>query len=96
MDYDLEKQEIKSKGKNAEGTVAISGDLAGAMHGKHIKFITTDTGAGVKHHGTILSESDIQIKTEQGDIEIQNLHANKKLSLQVKCESSCKRACTCK
>ncbi|MDG4953722.1 hypothetical protein NYR85_11070, partial [Actinobacillus equuli subsp. equuli] len=81
LDYDLEKQEIKSQGKNAEGTVAISGDLAGAMHGKHIKFITTDTGAGVKHHGTILSESDIQIKTEQGDIEVQNLHANKKIDL---------------
>lgn len=82
LEYDLKDHKVKGKKQHVgKNTIAISGELAGAMHGKHIQFITTDTGAGVKHQGTILSESDIQIKTEQGNVDVQNLHANKKIEL---------------
>lgn len=42
------------------------------MHGKNIKLIVTDKGAGVKHDGIILSENDIQIEMNEGDLELGN------------------------
>ncbi|MCK3655483.1 hypothetical protein A4G19_06865 [Pasteurellaceae bacterium Macca] len=46
--------------------IAILGTTAGAMHGKNIQLVVTDSGAGVKHDGVILSENDIKFDVNQG------------------------------
>lgn len=82
LEYDLTTHNVTGKNQSVnDGTVAISGELAGAMHGKHIQFITTDTGAGVKHQGTILSENDINITTKDGNIEVKKLYTKQKIGL---------------
>ncbi|WP_249961298.1 two-partner secretion domain-containing protein [Histophilus somni] len=61
------------KGKaSKDDEVAITGASTGAMHGKSIKLIVTDQGAGVKHDGIILSENDIKIESNKGDIDLGN------------------------
>ncbi|MGC6247390.1 YopT-type cysteine protease domain-containing protein [Bisgaard Taxon 45] len=72
--YDLNKHTIKEKNKvkAQDGEIAITGDSTGAMHGKNIKLIVTDQGAGVKHDGIILSEGDIHIELHEGDLELGN------------------------
>ncbi|VEI45582.1 protein PfhB2 [Actinobacillus equuli] len=87
LDYDLKTRDIKARENGTgnkfrikskdESEIAISGELAGAMYGKNIQFITTDSGAGVNHKGTILSEQDIKIATKEGSITVQKVHANK-------------------
>ncbi|WGE89975.1 filamentous hemagglutinin N-terminal domain-containing protein [Actinobacillus arthritidis] len=70
----------KATGKNQKAKkdeIAISGEVAGAMYGKNIQLITTDTGAGVNHQGAILSEKDIKIVTQTGDITVNEIHSNK-------------------
>ncbi|MCL7799680.1 hemagglutinin repeat-containing protein [Pasteurella multocida] len=73
-EYDLSKYELKkTSGENVSNDViAITGSSTGAMHGKNIKLIVTDKGAGVKHDGIILSENDIQIEMNEGDLELGN------------------------
>ncbi|SPY33682.1 YopT-type cysteine protease domain-containing protein [Pasteurella canis] len=73
--YDFKKREVTEKnGENVkEGTIAITGASTGAMHGKNIKLIVTDKGAGVKHDGIILSENDIHIELHDGDLEFGNV-----------------------
>ncbi|MBM2608587.1 YopT-type cysteine protease domain-containing protein [Pasteurella multocida] len=73
-EYDLSKHELKrTSGENVSNDViAITGSSTGAMHGKNIKIIVTDKGAGVKHDGIILSENDIQIEMNDGDLELSN------------------------
>ncbi|HDR1877388.1 TPA: YopT-type cysteine protease domain-containing protein [Pasteurella multocida] len=73
-EYDLSKHELKkTSGENVSNDViAITGSSTGAMHGKNIKLIVTDKGAGVKHDGIILSENDIQIEMNEGDLELGN------------------------
>ncbi|MGC6342649.1 YopT-type cysteine protease domain-containing protein [Bisgaard Taxon 45] len=72
--YDLNKHTIKEKNKvkAQDGEIAIIGDSTGAMHGKNIKLIVTEQGAGVKHDGIILSEGDIHIELHEGDLELGN------------------------
>ncbi|WP_075291725.1 YopT-type cysteine protease domain-containing protein [Histophilus somni] len=62
--------------------VAITGASTGAMHGKSIKLIVTEQGAGVKHDGIILSENDIKIESNKGDIDLgDKLQAKNEISL---------------
>ncbi|WP_224046036.1 YopT-type cysteine protease domain-containing protein [Pasteurella canis] len=77
--YDFKKREVTEKnGENVkEGTIAITGASTGAMHGKNIKLIVTDKGAGVKHDGIILSENDIHIELHDGDLEFGNTEQKK-------------------
>ncbi|MEN0107407.1 MAG: filamentous hemagglutinin N-terminal domain-containing protein, partial [Pseudomonas sp.] len=49
--------------------LAISGSAAGAMHGRFINLISSDSGAGVRHEGLILAARDIAISAD-GDIEL--------------------------
>ncbi|MDG6881365.1 p120 [Phocoenobacter uteri] len=79
-DYDVKTGQIQSKNK-ITNEVLISGDEAGAMHGKHIRFVTTDSGAGVRHNGIILSESDLDITTERGDVTLNKSTAKKNLNI---------------
>ncbi|MGY4676758.1 two-partner secretion domain-containing protein, partial [Pasteurella sp. P03HT] len=95
--YDFNKHQVTEKNDTAvpEGTIAITGASTGAMHGKNIKLIVTDKGAGVKHDGIILSEEDIHIELHDGDLDIGNttdktpintldrrLQANKKIEVK--------------
>ncbi|WP_424411398.1 YopT-type cysteine protease domain-containing protein [Pasteurella sp. PK-2025] len=70
--YDLNQHKVIEKGNSSSDTVAITGALTGAMHGKKINLIVTDEGAGVRHDGMILSESDIQIELNEGDLDLGN------------------------
>ncbi|WP_424404622.1 YopT-type cysteine protease domain-containing protein [Pasteurella sp. PK-2025] len=63
---------VEGKGIDAQGQLAITGASTGAMHGKSIKLIVTDNGAGVKHDGIILSEGDIHIELHDGDLDLGN------------------------
>lgn len=80
-EYDLNKHEVtKKNGVASNDEVAITGASTGAMYGKNIKLIVTDTGAGVKHDGIILSENDIKLESKEGDIDLGNkVRAKKKL-----------------
>ncbi|OOS02577.1 hypothetical protein B0190_07565, partial [[Haemophilus] ducreyi] len=55
---------------------AISGESAGSMYGRNIKFIVTDKGAGVNHQGVIFAEDDINILTNEGDSKLNKIHAD--------------------
>ncbi|MFC3814978.1 hemagglutinin repeat-containing protein [Lysobacter sp. GCM10012299] len=57
------------------GTVAVSGSAAGAMHGRNISLVSTESGAGVRHPGLIKGARDIVI-TSQGDIELSSVRAD--------------------
>ncbi|MDI2145854.1 filamentous hemagglutinin N-terminal domain-containing protein, partial [Pseudomonas sp. ITA] len=60
--------------------VAIDGALAGAMYGRNISLISTETGAGVRHAGLIRAAQDISISA-QGDISVGTLQAGNQASL---------------
>ncbi|TEW30120.1 YopT-type cysteine protease domain-containing protein [Histophilus somni] len=78
----LEVQKDSSTSQTSTEEVAITGASTGAMHGKSIKLIVTDQGAGVKHDGIILSESDIKIESNKGDIDLgDKLQAKNEISL---------------
>ncbi|MBR0573586.1 MULTISPECIES: filamentous hemagglutinin N-terminal domain-containing protein [Pasteurellaceae] len=79
--YDVVQQKITSKGEIVD-EVIISGEELGAMHGKHIQFVTTDSGAGIKHSNIILSESDIKFITDNGSIDLHSVHS--KNSIEIK------------
>ncbi|WP_101775382.1 YopT-type cysteine protease domain-containing protein [Pasteurella oralis] len=71
--YDFDKREVVKDSNSTSSTdIAITGASTGAMHGKNIKLIVTDKGAGVKHDGIILSEEDIHIEIHDGDVELGN------------------------
>ncbi|ANF67407.1 hypothetical protein A6041_01910 [[Haemophilus] ducreyi] len=55
---------------------AISGESAGSMYGRNIKFIVTDKGAGVNHQGVIFAEDDINILTDEGDSQLNKVYAD--------------------
>jgi filamentous hemagglutinin len=67
--YDAKtRTHIKNAGTGANApVVAIQGDLAGAMYGRMISLVSTETGAGVRHEGLIKAAKDITI-TADGDI----------------------------
>ncbi|WP_085509843.1 inositol polyphosphate kinase family protein [Burkholderia pseudomallei] len=48
----------ESKAPVQEG---ISGELLGAMHGRHIVLVSTESGVGVRHDGPIKSANDIRV-----------------------------------
>ncbi|NBI43813.1 filamentous hemagglutinin N-terminal domain-containing protein, partial [[Haemophilus] felis] len=70
--YDLNNHQVVEQKKETSSEIAITGSATGAMHGKKIKLMVTDQGAGVKHDGMILSESDIEIALQNGDADLGN------------------------
>ncbi|VEJ09589.1 two-partner secretion domain-containing protein [Actinobacillus delphinicola] len=79
--YDVKNRQVKSKNVT-NNDVVITGDEAGAMYGKRINFITTDSGAGVKHKGIILSESDLNFDTNKGSVDLDRTHAKRKIHVK--------------
>ncbi|MEI2455825.1 C80 family cysteine peptidase [Lysobacter firmicutimachus] len=65
--YDVGTREVR---KLADGAVegapqyAISGSAVGAMHGSAVQLISTESGLGVRHAGTITSSGDIHISSD--------------------------------
>ncbi len=79
--YDVKNR--KATSKNVKNTdVVITGDEAGAMYGKRINFIATDSGAGVKHKGIILSEDDLNFDTNKGKVELDRVQAKNKVDVK--------------
>ncbi|WP_249962597.1 YopT-type cysteine protease domain-containing protein [Histophilus somni] len=76
IDGDKTKLEVQKDSSSSQASgkeeVVITGASTGAMHGKSIKLIVTEQGAGVKHDGIILSENDIKIESNKGDIDLGN------------------------
>ncbi len=73
--YDPSTRSFTAK-PGAQGSgLAISGSAAGAMHGRFIHLISSDSGAGVRHEGLILAARDIRISAA-GDIELHDTGAN--------------------
>ncbi len=83
--YNVNKREVLQgeKYKAKANEVAIKGSLAGAMHGSRISLIATESGAGVQHDGVILSESDLDIFTDEGKVDLGGqIIAKDKIDLQ--------------
>ncbi|WP_249967711.1 YopT-type cysteine protease domain-containing protein [Histophilus somni] len=86
IENDKTKLEVQKDSSTSQASdkeeVAITGASTGAMHGKSIKLIVTDQGAGVKHDGIILSENDIKIESNKGDIDLgDKLQAKNEIAL---------------
>jgi filamentous hemagglutinin len=56
--------------------LAIDGSQLGSMYGGRIELIATDSGAGVRHQGNIISEQDLRISAA-GDLQIGAAQSNK-------------------
>lgn len=80
--YTVATRHADTNSSSAAGTpaVAIDGTLAGAMYGRNISLISTETGAGVRHAGLIRAAQDISISA-QGDISVATLQAGQQASL---------------
>lgn len=56
--------------------IAIDGSQLGSMYGGRIELVATDSGAGVRHQGNIISEQDLRISAA-GDLQIGAAQSNK-------------------
>jgi len=77
-DYNLSKRAHSVRTGTAEDTpaIAISGSQLGSMYGNRIQLISTESGAGVHHDGSIIGSQGIDI-TADGDIHLTSLAADK-------------------
>ena len=73
-DYNIEKREHSVREQTAEDSpaVAISASQLGSMYGNRIQLISTESGAGVHHEGSIIGGKGIEI-TANGDIHLTSL-----------------------
>ncbi|AKQ61578.1 Filamentous hemagglutinin [Bordetella hinzii] len=62
--HDLNDGRIVPQPSAASSRPAISASALGAMHGAHIRLEVTDSGAGVRLQGALLSSSDITIRAD--------------------------------
>ncbi|WP_271198565.1 hypothetical protein, partial [Pseudomonas turukhanskensis] len=72
--YDPSTRAFTAKAEAEGSGLAISGSAAGAMHGRFINLISSDSGAGVRHQGLIVAARDIQISAD-GDIALKDTGA---------------------
>lgn len=81
-DYDLSSREHAVRAAKGENTpaIAISGSSVGSMYGSRIQLISTESGAGVKHDGSIISASDIVISAS-GDISLAALKSERDITV---------------
>ncbi|KKF36277.1 hemagglutinin repeat-containing protein [Erwinia tracheiphila] len=76
-DYDTQSRSHTVRSHSGEGTpqVAISGTHLGSMFGNRVQLISTESGAGVTHTGSILGNNGIEI-TADGDIHLASLRSH--------------------
>ena len=81
-DYELASRShtVRSQGDGQGPAVAIDGSALGSMYGGKIQLISTESGAGVRHAGGIISSGDLEISAD-GDITLASLHSDKNITL---------------
>ncbi|ROR16964.1 filamentous hemagglutinin, partial [Comamonas sp. BIGb0124] len=60
---------------------AIDGSTLGAMYGRMIRFVSTESGLGVRHQGVVASTGDVRI-TAAGDLSVADVYAKVGLRLE--------------
>ena len=77
-DYDLSTREHRVRSKRADDTpaLAINASQLGSMYGNRIQLISTESGAGVHHDGSIIGSKGIEI-TADGDIHLTSIATDK-------------------
>ena len=75
-DYDTRSRTHQVRSASADDTpqVAIAGTALGSMYGSRIQLISTESGAGVVHSGSLVGENGIEISAD-GDIQLVGLKA---------------------
>ncbi|WP_253382080.1 two-partner secretion domain-containing protein [unidentified bacterial endosymbiont] len=71
---------VRSKGDKNTPSVAIDGSALGSMYAGKIQLISTESGAGVRHAGSIIASNNIEISAD-GDISLTTLHSDNDISL---------------
>ena len=84
-DYDPQSRTHRVRATESGDTpaVAISGSSMGSMYGSRIQLISTESGAGVRHEGSIISASDIEISAS-GDISLAGMQAGQDIEVSGK------------
>ena len=82
-DYELasRRHTVRSKGDGQGPAVAIDGSALGSMYGGKIQLISTESGAGVRHAGGIISSGDLEISAD-GNITLASLHSDRNITLK--------------
>ena len=77
-DYDLSSRQhtTRATGDGHTPDVAIDGRAMGSMYGGKIQLISTESGAGVRHEGSIIATGDIEISAN-GDVTLTGALLNK-------------------
>jgi filamentous hemagglutinin len=80
--YDVNTRSHVTNSNTATNTpsVAIEGGLAGAMYGRNISLVSTESGAGVRHAGLIKAAQDISIDAN-GNVAVAQLQAGRGVGL---------------
>lgn len=60
--------------------IAIDGAVAGAMYGRYITLLSSESGVGVRHAGLVRSSHDIVVQAN-GDIDLARANADEQISL---------------
>ncbi|WP_155026348.1 two-partner secretion domain-containing protein [Enterobacter bugandensis] len=81
-DYDLASRQhtARATGDGHTPDVAIDGRAMGSMYGGKIQLISTESGAGVRHEGSIIATDDIEISAN-GDVTLTGLRSDKNITV---------------
>lgn len=84
-DYDLASRShtVRATGDRNVPDVAIDGRAMGSMYGGKIQLISTESGAGVRHEGSIIATDDIDISAN-GDVTLTGLRSDKNVNVSGK------------
>ncbi len=84
-DYDLTSRShtVRATSDRNVPDVAIDGRAMGSMYGGKIQLISTESGAGVRHEGSIIATDDIDISAN-GDVTLTGLRSDKNVNVSGK------------